>query len=87
MHARKIAAFLLVVYAVISVSFLFHNHATEQPGDHCGICQILHAPGYPLAIATYDPILTVQAADLPALQLAASTPFTSTESQRAPPSL
>jgi len=55
MNARRIAAFLLIVFAAICVSFVFHNHATDQEGDDCGICQILQSPGDPVAIQLIIP--------------------------------
>jgi hypothetical protein len=87
MKVRRIAAFLLIVYAAICLSFLFHTHSTEQPGSHCSICQVLQAPGYPLAIAAHAPLFIVQESCSPVVHLIAGSQWISPESERAPPQI
>jgi hypothetical protein len=87
MKLRRIAAFLLIFYAAICVVFVVHDHLTDRPGGHCGICQILHAPAYTQPIATQAPAFIVQDACMPVLQIATCSLPISPESERAPPGL
>ena len=87
MKVRRIAAFLLVVYVAICISFLLHIHLTERSGEHCSICQVLDAPGDPLTSAAHDPLLTLQESCVPVVQIAACSELASIESERAPPSI
>jgi hypothetical protein len=87
MRVRRIASFLLILYVAICAFFFFHTHSTERAGSHCNICQVLHAPGYPLVIAAHIPVFVLQESCLPIVQLTACSQRISPESQRAPPSI
>jgi hypothetical protein len=85
MKVGRIAAFLLVLYVAICVSFVLHTHLTEPPGGHCSICQFLDTPGAPLSSITYAPLFSLQEFCQPDVQAAAHSEGASVASERAPP--
>jgi len=87
MKVKRIAAFVLILYAAIFVALAFHNHLTEHPGKHCNACQTVHTPGHAPAITTYSPLLITQAILQTEAQVTARTLLVSSNSERAPPAL
>jgi hypothetical protein len=85
MKVRQIAGVLLVVYVAISMSFAFHIHLTDRPGEHCSICQALDAPGIPQSLSTPDPLFSVEEFCRPVVHFAAHSDWAFVESERAPP--
>jgi hypothetical protein len=87
MKVKQIAAFVLILYAAITVAFLFHDHLKEQPGNHCNICQILHAPAHTPALTGHTPVLVANGTFVPTLQVSANPLLIFPSSERAPPTL
>ena len=87
MKLKQIAAFVLILYAAITVAFAFHDHVKEQPGNHCNICQILHAPAHTPTITSFTPILVAHGTYVPKIQVRANELLTFSNSERAPPAL
>ncbi|MCI0611927.1 hypothetical protein L0244_02950 [bacterium] len=87
MKLKRIAAFVLILYAAITVAFVFHDHLKEQPGNHCNICQILHAPAHTPALTSHTPVLAANGTFVPTLQVSANQLLIFPCSERAPPTL
>jgi hypothetical protein len=87
MKAKQIAAFVLILYAAITLGFVFHDHLKEQPGNHCNICQILHAPAHTPALTSFIPVLVANENYVPTVQVTANELLTFYSSDRAPPTL
>ena len=85
MKVGRIAAFLLVLYVAICVSFVLHIHLTEQPGGHCSICQFWDTPAAALSSIQYVPLLNIQEFCTPVVESAGRFEWASLESDRAPP--
>jgi hypothetical protein len=87
MKIKQIAAFVLILYAAITVAFLFHDHLKEQPGNHCNICQILHAPAHTPVLTSHTPVLVAKGTYVPTLQVSTTKLLIFSSSERAPPTL
>jgi hypothetical protein len=87
MKLKQIAAFVLILYAAITLGFVFHDHLKEQPGNHCNICQILHAPAHTPVLTSFIPALVDHGTYVPTIQVSTNELLTFSNSERAPPAL
>jgi hypothetical protein len=85
MKMKRIAALVLILYAAITVAFVFHDHLKEHPGNHCNICQILHAPAHTPAITTCTPVLVTEGTYVPSVKISTNELLIFSTSERAPP--
>jgi len=88
MKVKQIAALVLILYAAITVAFVFHDHFKEHhPGNHCNLCQILHAPAHTPALTSHTPILMAEGTYVPNTQVRATDLLIFATSERAPPTV
>jgi Protein of unknown function (DUF2946) len=87
MKLKQIAALVLILYAAITVAFIFHDHFKEHPGNHCNICQILHAPAHTPALTSFTPVLVTEGTYVPTPQVSANELLIFARPERAPPTL
>jgi hypothetical protein len=87
MKVKQIAAVVLILYAAITVAFVFHDHLKEQPGNHCNICQVLHAPAHTPVLTSYTPVLVAKGTYVPILKVSTNELLIFHTSERAPPTL
>jgi hypothetical protein len=85
MKVRRIAAFLLLVYVAICVSFILHIHLREPAVGHCKVCQFFDTPGAAVSSITYAPLFSLQELCRSVVRIAAQSEWASPASERAPP--